>query len=100
MGTPGESALDGFSGYVTTGSLNGLIGKATNGAVIFLESRFFGLSNPLPTLTEEALALHTLEQALAGPFTNIRLDSFKSIDDLTHRLCILCQDRGPPNAWG
>ncbi len=53
-----------YTGYLTNRTINGLITQQENGAVIILEHRFYGLSNPYPDLTVESLRLHTLQQAI------------------------------------
>ncbi|KAJ6560457.1 serine carboxypeptidase S28-domain-containing protein [Mycena capillaripes] len=62
--TPGEANAAPFTGYLTNGTINGLIAQQENGAVVVLEHRFFGLSNPRPDLTVKSLKLHTLQQAI------------------------------------
>jgi hypothetical protein len=42
----------------------GYIAQSTNGAVIAIEHRFYGKSNPTPDLSVENLKLHTISQAL------------------------------------
>ncbi|KAJ7500019.1 peptidase S28 [Mycena latifolia] len=62
---PGEvsdSSL--YVGYLGNATLNGLIAQQENAAVVLIEHRFFGLSNPLPDLTVESLKLHTIQQAI------------------------------------
>ncbi|KDQ18128.1 hypothetical protein BOTBODRAFT_104912 [Botryobasidium botryosum FD-172 SS1] len=72
----GESPLDGFSTYLTKHSIHGAIARATKGATVVLEHRFFGQSNPYPNLSEECFRFLTLEQ---------------TIDDLVHfaRIAVL-----------
>ncbi|PBK97921.1 hypothetical protein ARMGADRAFT_1076366 [Armillaria gallica] len=62
--TPGEANAAPYTGYLTNRTINGLITQQENGAVIILEHRFYGLSNPYPDLTVESLRLHTLQQAI------------------------------------
>ncbi|KAG7443164.1 uncharacterized protein BT62DRAFT_935498 [Guyanagaster necrorhizus] len=62
--TPGEVNAEPYTGYLTNGTINGLIAQQENGAVIVLEHRFYGLSNPYPNLTVDSLRLHTLQQAI------------------------------------
>ncbi|KAF7364825.1 Peptidase S28 [Mycena venus] len=62
--TPGEDNASPYTGYLTNATINGLIAQQVNGAVVLLEHRFFGLSNPLPDLTVESLKLLTTQQAI------------------------------------
>ncbi|KAG9004238.1 hypothetical protein FRB94_002594 [Tulasnella sp. JGI-2019a] len=62
---PAESSLDNYDGSVTNSSLNGYLAQMNKGAAIVLEHRFFGQSNPYPDLTEESLAVLTVDQAIA-----------------------------------
>lgn len=57
-------ALQGYVGYLTNTTINGILAQQENGATIILEHRFFGLSNPKPDLSDESLKLHTIEQAI------------------------------------
>ncbi|TFK21622.1 hypothetical protein FA15DRAFT_672436 [Coprinopsis marcescibilis] len=61
---PGEQSIEGLAAIVTNRSMAGTIAQATNGAVIVLEQRFYGLSNPYPSLTVSNLKYHTIEQAV------------------------------------
>ncbi|KIM46447.1 hypothetical protein M413DRAFT_314906 [Hebeloma cylindrosporum] len=62
--TPGETNAEGFSGYLTNRTINGLIAQQQNGTTIVLEHRFYGLSNPLPDLSVASLRVHTIQQAI------------------------------------
>jgi len=62
--TPGEVNADGYDGYLTNGTMNGMIAEQESGATIVLEHRFFGLSNPYNNLSVESLQLHTIQQAI------------------------------------
>ncbi|KAF9464843.1 peptidase S28 [Collybia nuda] len=62
--TPGEGNADGYSGYLTTSTINGLIARQQNGSTIVIEHRFYGFSNPYPDLSVESLRVHTLQQAV------------------------------------
>ncbi|KAG1770253.1 peptidase S28 [Suillus occidentalis] len=62
--TPGESNADGYVGYATNDSINGLIAQQQSGAAIIIEHRFFGFSNPYDNLTSQSLALLTIQQAI------------------------------------
>ncbi|RDX48552.1 peptidase S28 [Lentinus brumalis] len=62
--TPGEVSADGFTGYLTNSTINGMIMQATNGAGIVLEHRFFGKSNPYPDLSVKSLRVHTIQQSI------------------------------------
>ncbi|EIN10777.1 hypothetical protein PUNSTDRAFT_132850 [Punctularia strigosozonata HHB-11173 SS5] len=57
-------AADGYYGYLTNRTINGLIAQQSNGATIVLEHRFYGLSNPRPDLSVKSLQLHTIAQAI------------------------------------
>jgi hypothetical protein len=54
----------GYSTYLTSKTINGLIAQQQNGFMIVLEHRFYGLSNPYPDLTVKSLRFHTLQQAI------------------------------------
>ncbi|KNZ77238.1 Putative serine protease K12H4.7 [Termitomyces sp. J132] len=62
--TPGESNADGYYGYLTNRTINGLIAQQQNASTVVLEHRFYGLSNPKPDLSVESLRLHTIQQAV------------------------------------
>ncbi|KAG2144463.1 peptidase S28 [Suillus clintonianus] len=62
--TPGEADADGYEGYLTNETINGLIAQQQNGATILIEHRFFGYSNPYDNLTSQSLALLTIQQAI------------------------------------
>ncbi|KAJ8593626.1 hypothetical protein M405DRAFT_731105 [Rhizopogon salebrosus TDB-379] len=62
--TPGEVNADGYEGYLTNGTINGLIAQQQNGAVVLLEHRFFGYSNPYDDLTSQSLEVLTIQQAI------------------------------------
>ncbi|KAG2144464.1 peptidase S28 [Suillus clintonianus] len=62
--TPGEVNADGYLGYLTNHSINGLIAQQQKGATIVIEHRFFGFSNPYDNLTSQSLALLTIQQAI------------------------------------
>ncbi|CAE6424059.1 unnamed protein product [Rhizoctonia solani] len=64
LNAPGESSMNGYSGYLTNRTLPGQIAQATNGAVVFLEHRCFGESNPYPDLKESTLKYLSVEQAI------------------------------------
>jgi len=64
LSTPGEGNADGYSTYLTSKTINGLIAQQQNGFMIVLEHRFYGLSNPYPDLTVKSLRFHTLQQAI------------------------------------
>ncbi|KAJ3985743.1 serine carboxypeptidase S28-domain-containing protein [Lentinula detonsa] len=53
-----------YIGYLTNVTFNGLLSQSQNGTTIVLEHRFFGLSNPLPSLTGENLRYLTLQQSI------------------------------------
>lgn len=62
--TPGEANAQGYDGYLTNRTLNGMIAQQENCATIVLEHRFYGLSNPYPDLTVRSLRVHTIQQAI------------------------------------
>ncbi|KAG1787153.1 serine carboxypeptidase S28-domain-containing protein [Suillus plorans] len=62
--TPGEVDADGYEGYTTNDTINGLIAQEQNGAAILIEHRFFGYSNPYDNLMPKSLALLTIQQAI------------------------------------
>ncbi|TBU29166.1 peptidase S28 [Dichomitus squalens] len=62
--TPGEESAKGFTGYLTNGTISGMIAQATKGSTIVIEHRFFGDSNPHPDLSVQSLQVHTIEQAI------------------------------------
>ncbi|KAG6808517.1 hypothetical protein H0H92_003858 [Tricholoma furcatifolium] len=62
--TPGEVNADGYSGYLTNGTINGQVAQQQNGSTIVLEHRFYGFSNPYPDLSVESLRVHTIQQAI------------------------------------
>ncbi|KAG6854358.1 hypothetical protein C0991_007863 [Blastosporella zonata] len=62
--TPGEGNADGYSGYLTNKTINGLIAQQQNASTIVIEHRFYGFSNPYPDLTVNSLRVHNLEQAV------------------------------------
>ncbi|KAH7920393.1 hypothetical protein BV22DRAFT_1181261 [Leucogyrophana mollusca] len=62
--TPGESNADGFEGYLTNVTINGMIAQQQSGAAVLIEHRFFGYSNPYDNLNEQSLELLTIQQAI------------------------------------
>jgi hypothetical protein len=64
ISTPGEGNAEGYQGYLTNRTVNGLIANSNHGAAVVIEHRFFGLSNPYPDLSEESFRVHTIEQAV------------------------------------
>ncbi|OJA14041.1 hypothetical protein AZE42_12146 [Rhizopogon vesiculosus] len=62
--TPGETDADGYEGYLTNETINGLIAEQQKGATVLIEHRFFGYSNPYDNLTSQSLALLTIQQAI------------------------------------
>lgn len=62
--TPGEGNADGYDGYLTNLTINGMIAQQHNGSTIVIEHRFYGLSNPYPDLTVKSLRYHTVQQAI------------------------------------
>ncbi|CAE6513011.1 unnamed protein product [Rhizoctonia solani] len=64
LNVPGEFGLESFSAYLTNHTLSGQIAQATNGAVVLLEHRYFGKSNPYPDLKESTLKYLSVEQTI------------------------------------
>ncbi|KJA16225.1 hypothetical protein HYPSUDRAFT_298283 [Hypholoma sublateritium FD-334 SS-4] len=64
LSTPGEGNADGYSGYLTNRTINGLFAQQQNGSTIVIEHRFYGLSNPYSNLSVQSLKLHTIQQAI------------------------------------
>jgi len=62
--TPGEGNADGYSGYLTNATINGLVAQAHNGSTIVIEHRFYGESNPYDDLSVESLQLLNIQQAI------------------------------------
>ncbi|KAE8391735.1 serine carboxypeptidase S28-domain-containing protein [Aspergillus alliaceus] len=62
--TPGESAADGYEGYLTNNTLTGLYAQEIQGAVVLIEHRYWGESSPYDQLTAETLQHLTLEQSI------------------------------------
>ncbi|KAG6820692.1 hypothetical protein H0H93_013211 [Arthromyces matolae] len=54
----------GYEGFLTKGSITGLIAQQQNGSTILLEHRFYGFSNPYPDLSVKSLRVHNLQQAV------------------------------------
>ncbi|KAI0352501.1 peptidase S28 [Trametes cingulata] len=61
---PGESDASSSVGYLDNQTISGYIADRFNGAVVLLEQRFFGESNPYPDLSVESFRVHTLQQAI------------------------------------
>ncbi|KAF4615694.1 hypothetical protein D9613_012558 [Agrocybe pediades] len=49
---------------ITNVTMHGMLAQRLNGAIISIEHRFFGLSNPYPTLTANNLAVNTIAQSI------------------------------------
>ncbi|KAF9554962.1 hypothetical protein CPC08DRAFT_712435 [Agrocybe pediades] len=63
--TPGESNAGLYPSYdLTNSSMSGALAQTLNGAVISIEHRFFGESNPYPDLLPDHLKVHTIAQAI------------------------------------
>ncbi|KAK6213288.1 endoprotease [Colletotrichum tabaci] len=63
--TPGQNAAVGRLQYLTDATLPGLVAKEVGGAVVLVEHRYFGDSNPFQNLTTQNMQYLTLEQVLA-----------------------------------
>ncbi|KAI0725259.1 peptidase S28 [Fomitopsis betulina] len=64
LNTPGEGNADGYEGYLTNRTVNGMIAQELNGATIVIEHRYYGYSNPYNNLSVESLQYHTIKQAI------------------------------------
>ena len=62
--TPGESAADQYTGYLTNRTITGLFAQAVDGAVVMLEHRYWGTSSPYDRLTTKNLQYLTLENSI------------------------------------
>ncbi|KAJ7124302.1 serine carboxypeptidase S28-domain-containing protein, partial [Mycena epipterygia] len=62
--TPGEANAAPYFGYLTNLTINGQIAQQEKGAVVVLEHRYYGLSNPVPDLSVPNLKFHTIQQAI------------------------------------
>ncbi|OAA59573.1 serine-type peptidase [Niveomyces insectorum RCEF 264] len=63
--TPGESAADLYTGYLTNRTLTGQFAQALGAAVVMLEHRYWGGSSPFANLTTKNLRFLTLANAVA-----------------------------------
>ncbi|TFL04530.1 serine carboxypeptidase S28-domain-containing protein [Pterulicium gracile] len=54
----------GYTAYLTNTTFNGLLAQQESGATIVLEHRFYGTSNPTPTLSVEGFKYHTIQHAI------------------------------------
>ncbi|KAF7719783.1 Serine carboxypeptidase [Penicillium ucsense] len=63
--TPGESAADEYTGYLTNRTLTGRYAQEVKGAVVMIEHRYWGESSPYAELTTENLQALTLENSIA-----------------------------------
>lgn len=79
--TPGEGNAVGYSGYLTNRTINGLIAQQEHCAVVLIEHRFYGESNPYPDLSVQSLRLHTIQQAIED------LDYFTKVCILHEHIC-------------
>jgi hypothetical protein len=62
--TPGESAADEYTGYLTNRTLTGLFAQAVGGAVVMMEHRYWGTSSPVQVLTTKNLQYLTLKNSI------------------------------------
>lgn len=62
--TPGESAADRYTGYLTNRTLTGLFAQAVGGAVVMMEHRYWGTSSPVQELTTKNLQYLTLKNSI------------------------------------
>ncbi|KFY11940.1 hypothetical protein V492_04182, partial [Pseudogymnoascus sp. VKM F-4246] len=68
--TPGETAADGYGGYLVNTSLTGRMAQEVKGAVVMVEHRYWGESSPYADLTGHNLKHLTLRNSIAD-FVNI-----------------------------
>ncbi|KAK1771687.1 serine carboxypeptidase S28-domain-containing protein [Phialemonium atrogriseum] len=61
---PGETAADGYKGYLEDGTITGRYAKEFGGAVILIEHRYWGKSIPFAELTAETLQYLDLPQSI------------------------------------
>ncbi|KAK0233820.1 peptidase S28 [Armillaria fumosa] len=62
--TPGENNAETYYPFLTNISIFGQIAQQQHGAVVILEHRFYGASNPYPDLSSESLRVLTIPQAI------------------------------------
>lgn len=63
--TPGESAAEEYTGYLTNKTITGLFAQAIGGAVVMFEHRYWGQSSPFTNLTTKNLRYLTLANSIA-----------------------------------
>ncbi|KAL5353067.1 hypothetical protein ACLOAV_001097 [Pseudogymnoascus australis] len=63
--TPGETAADGYGGYLTNTTLTGKMAQELKGAVVMVEHRYWGDSSPYADLTGHNLKHLTLRNSIA-----------------------------------
>ncbi|KJR88951.1 serine peptidase [Sporothrix schenckii 1099-18] len=63
--TPGESAAEDYTGYLTNRTLTGQFAQAIGGAVVMFEHRYWGESSPFDNLTTKNLQYLTLANSIA-----------------------------------
>lgn len=56
--------MQGYDGYLTNKTINGLLAQQEHGATIVLEHRYFGTSQPKANLSDENMQLLTIQQAI------------------------------------
>lgn len=81
MMTPGEISADGYQGYLTNQTLNGLVAQEVGAATILLEHRYWGTSSPYTYLSTANMSYLTLEnniQDLTYFANNVKLPFAKS----------------------
>lgn len=62
--TPGENNAETYYPFLTNISIFGQIAQQQHGAVVILEHRFYGASNPYPDLSSESLKVLSIPQAI------------------------------------
>ncbi|KAH9942562.1 peptidase S28 [Amylocystis lapponica] len=62
--TSGEDAADGYTDYLTGATITGTLAEQQNGAVVLIEHRFYGESNPYGNLSVASFEVHTIQQAI------------------------------------
>ncbi|EPE10865.1 serine peptidase [Ophiostoma piceae UAMH 11346] len=63
--TPGESAANRYTGYLTNRTITGQFAKAIGGAIVMIEHRYWGESSPYAELTTKNLQHLTLANNIA-----------------------------------
>jgi hypothetical protein len=62
--TPGETAADRYTGYLTNKTITGLFAEAIGGAVVIVEHRYWGGSSPYDVLSTKNMQYLTLKESI------------------------------------